>query len=45
MTSEGFAFNAWYITTFGPHAANCFNGEVVRFTPVSALIAWSEGRR
>lgn len=45
MNGEGFAFNIWYISKYGPHAPNFFKGCPVRFTPVSALIAWSEGRR
>jgi hypothetical protein len=38
---EGFAFNAWRIAKFGFQPA--FPG--YRFTPVSAMIAWQEGRR
>jgi hypothetical protein len=38
---EGFAFNAWYIAKFGPRSA--FGG--YSFTPVSAMLAWQDGRR
>lgn len=45
MNGEGFAFNIWYIREYGPHAPPMFCDDLVRFTPVSALIKWRDNHR